>query len=87
MEAKKERQQLGGEHHQKELCDGIPEAFPENDCIDLEPCFRKFTSILVGQSTRKSKDRMSSSRKSVGEVPAWTYPDVSNIWKKSRSTI
>ena len=84
MEAKKAREQLGGEHHHKEKGDGIPETFAENDCIHLEPCYKKFTLILAGQSTRQSKDRRSSSRNSVGEVPAWTYLGVCNICKKSR---
>ena len=84
VEVKKEREQLGGEHHRKEQCDGIPETFAENDCIHLEPCYKKFTLILAGQSTRQSKSRRSSSWKSIGEVPAWTYPDVCNICKKSR---
>ena len=84
VEAKKEREQLGGVHHHKEQYDGIPETFAENDCIHLESCYKKFTLILAGQSTRQSKDRRSSSRKSVGELRAWTYPDVCNICKKSR---
>ena len=59
-------------------------ASKKNDCIHLEPCYKKFTFILAGQSTRQSKDRRYSSQKSVGEVPAWTYLDVCDICKKSR---
>ena len=69
VEAKKECEQLVGEHHHKEQCDGIPQSFAKNDCLHLEPCCKKFTLILTGQSTRQSNNRRSSSRKSVGEVP------------------
>ena len=84
LEAKKEREKLGGEHHHKDQCDGIPEKFAAKDCIHLEPCYKKFTLILAGQSARQSNDRRSSSRKSIGEISAWTYPDVCNICKKGR---
>ncbi|KAG1711251.1 hypothetical protein GQR58_002553 [Nymphon striatum] len=76
LEAKKEREKLGGEHHHKDQCDGIPEKFGAKDCIHLEPCYKKFTLILAGQSTRQSNDRRSSSRKSIGEISAWTYSEL-----------
>ena len=56
VEAKKAREQLGGKHHPKEQCNGMPGTFAENGCIHLESCYKKFTLILAGQSTRQSKD-------------------------------
>ena len=45
--AKEEREKLGGNHHHKEQCESIPDSFGENDCIHLEPCYKKFTLILA----------------------------------------
>lgn len=84
---KVERENLGGEHYHKDQCDSIPESFGENDYIHLEPCYKKFTLILAGQSSRQElyqEGRRSSSRKSTGETTTWTYPGVCNICKKAR---
>lgn len=84
LEAKVEREKLGGEHYHKLQCDGIPKSFALQDCIHLEPCYKKFTLILAGQSSAESNDnRRSSTRQSIGEI-AWTYPDVCNICKRGR---
>ena len=50
LEAKRERERTGGEHHHKEQCDSVPEIFASKDSIQLEPCYKKFTLILSGQS-------------------------------------
>ena len=69
LEAKVEREKLGGEHYHKLQCDGIPKSFALQDCIHLEPCYKKFTLILAGQSSAESNDnRRSSTRQSIGEI-------------------
>jgi len=84
LEAKIEREKLGGEHYHKFQCDCIPESFSPQDCVHLEPCYKKFTLILAGQSSAGSNEsRRSSTRQPIGEI-AWTYPDVCNICKLGR---
>ena len=84
-EAKKERETLGGEHQHKDQCDGIPETqtFADSHCIQLEPCYKKFTPILAGKTSQHPIEQRRSSRRSAGDKStAWTYPNVYNICKK-----
>ena len=86
LEAKKERETLGGSHHHKDQCSSVPDDIGENYCIHLEPCYKKFTLILAGasQTENANTEKRTSTRKSSGEISAWTYPDVCNICKKAR---
>ena len=84
LEAKAERERLGGDHYNNhvEQCNGIPEEFNENHLIHSEPCYKKFTLILSGQSSRQKDTPEEPLRKSkrkssidVEEPPpvAWKY--------------
>ena len=81
---------MGGDNHHPDQCNCIPEEFGQEDRIHLVPCYKKFTLILSGQSSRQEdvpQERRKSNRTPQAEnerTGAWVYPPECNICKKLR---
>ncbi|XP_066931362.1 uncharacterized protein [Clytia hemisphaerica] len=94
LEAKEERQKLGGAHYENhmEQCNGVPEFFNENHFMHSEPCYKKFTMILSGQSSKQKdnpeapqrKSKRKSSIEEEPKSPGWVYPPECQDCKRYR---
>ena len=82
--AKAKRQTLQGRNHHEEQCLLVPDNIQDaTHGVHVTPCYKKFTLILVGESSGHQNKLLLSKRNLDGNS-TWVYPDICHFFKKGR---